>query len=336
MKEQQELDAAHARMARFREEMANAVPPPTVPGDPAQPTSVLDLVSEAERLRSRVAEMEAEREEARKKRSRSLSVPSPDLVGGPGVTLQKWGALHDSACRAAQMGYHGNSDQPREYVGPEFQPIQLIGLTDVEFSDRRLSTARRVLLCGGRGVRVGEARNPGPEFEDSIRPIQWESGVQFSLRSRASGLTSSVRESDTEKEEVAQGDDGRNVRRRLRLMWSSDTDPHMRQAEALSAELPNSTRQRVADGSPTAEVAASRAHEPRAQLVEGVCCRLCRTRFFHRGECSATEAFSVGFNVLRATMRSWGISNPQDLSEWLSWQGFPSVRPGNHLSARAQ
>ena len=39
--------------------------------------------------------MEVEREEARKKRSRSLSVPSPDLVGGPNVTLQEWGALHD-------------------------------------------------------------------------------------------------------------------------------------------------------------------------------------------------------------------------------------------------
>ena len=36
--------------------------------------------------------METKREEARKKRSRSLSVLSPDLVGGSDLTLQEWGA----------------------------------------------------------------------------------------------------------------------------------------------------------------------------------------------------------------------------------------------------
>ena len=95
VKEQEELDAALARMVRFRDEMASSATPPTVPGDLVQPTNVRDLVSELERLRSRVAEMEIEREEARKKRVRSLSVPSPDLVGGPDVSLQEWGALHD-------------------------------------------------------------------------------------------------------------------------------------------------------------------------------------------------------------------------------------------------
>ena len=43
---------------------------------------------EIERLKSLVAEIW-------KKRFRSLSVPSPDLVGGPDVSLQEWGALHD-------------------------------------------------------------------------------------------------------------------------------------------------------------------------------------------------------------------------------------------------
>ena len=79
-REQKEVDAALARMARFRDEMSWAVP---------------DFVAEIERLRSRVAEMETEREEARKKRFGSLSVPSPDLVGGPDLSLQDWGALHD-------------------------------------------------------------------------------------------------------------------------------------------------------------------------------------------------------------------------------------------------
>ena len=94
MREQEELDAAMGRMAKLQEQMAKSIPvPPTTPG-PTQQVKVPELVSEVERLRSRIAEMEMEREEARKKRSRSLSVPSSDLVGGPNLALQEWGALH--------------------------------------------------------------------------------------------------------------------------------------------------------------------------------------------------------------------------------------------------
>ena len=97
LKEQQDLDAALAGIARLREEMARAVPVtvPPVGSDSTQPARIPDLVAEFDRLRARVREMEVEREEARKKRSRSLSVPSPDLVAGPDVTLQEWDALHD-------------------------------------------------------------------------------------------------------------------------------------------------------------------------------------------------------------------------------------------------
>ena len=183
-REQSELDAAMARMAKFRAEMAQSIPvaPPPASADVTQSAKIPDLVSELERLRARVAEMEAEREEARKKRSRSLSVLSPDLINGPDLTLQERGCARP-ACRAAQRRSDGNSDQPREYVGPVFQSFQPVGLT----------AARRVVLWGARGVRVGEARNPGPEMENSIRPTQWDSGAQSSLGSRASGLTSSPR-----------------------------------------------------------------------------------------------------------------------------------------------
>ena len=98
VKEQQQLDTALARMARFREEMARTTAPgPTVGGaeaGPTQPGKIPELVAELDRLRARVAEMEIEREEVRKKRSRSLSVPSPDLVGGD-VSLQERGVLQD-------------------------------------------------------------------------------------------------------------------------------------------------------------------------------------------------------------------------------------------------
>ena len=97
-REQQQLDNALSRMARIREEMARmAWPGPTVGAvsEPTQPAKIPELVAEVERLRARVSEMEVEREEARKKRSRSLSVLSSDLVAGPDVSLQECGALHD-------------------------------------------------------------------------------------------------------------------------------------------------------------------------------------------------------------------------------------------------
>ena len=100
VKEQQQLDTALARMARFREDMARTTGPGSTVGaagadpTPKQPWKIAELVAELDRLRARVAEMEIEREEVRKKRSRSLSVPSPDLVGGD-VSLREWGALHD-------------------------------------------------------------------------------------------------------------------------------------------------------------------------------------------------------------------------------------------------
>ena len=82
------------RMAKLQEEMAKSIPIlPTTPG-PTQHVKVPELVSEVEKLRSRILEMEMEREEARRKRSRSLSVPSSDLVGSPNLALQEWGALH--------------------------------------------------------------------------------------------------------------------------------------------------------------------------------------------------------------------------------------------------
>ena len=104
-KEKEQLDAAQRRMARFREEMARTVPPTTPPvSETTQPGKIPDLVAELDRLRAQVKEMETEREEARKKRSRSLSVPSPDLVGGSDLMLQEWGANeHVGRSRGAIM-----------------------------------------------------------------------------------------------------------------------------------------------------------------------------------------------------------------------------------------
>ena len=52
VREQKELDAALARMVRFREEMT--VVPPPAESNAIQPARIPDLVAEIERLRSRV------------------------------------------------------------------------------------------------------------------------------------------------------------------------------------------------------------------------------------------------------------------------------------------
>ena len=44
----------------------------------------------------------------------------------------------------------------------------------------------------------------------------------------------------------------------------------------------------------------------------------------------------TGWAALRAVLRSWGIQSPEQLSQWLRSRGFPVVRPGHHISARAQ
>ena len=92
--------------------------------------------------------METEREEARKKRSRSLSVLSPDLVGGSDLTLQEWGAHdeHVGRSKGAIMETLISQGNSNRYVGVEFE--------------------RRFTVSGARGVRVGEAKNPGPGDRD--------------------------------------------------------------------------------------------------------------------------------------------------------------------------
>ena len=77
--EQKDLDAAQVRLTRLREDMMRpSSPRPTQPAATPVPDPTL---AEVHQLRARVAEMEAEREEFRKKRARSLSVPSPDMPG---------------------------------------------------------------------------------------------------------------------------------------------------------------------------------------------------------------------------------------------------------------
>ena len=44
----------------------------------------------------------------------------------------------------------------------------------------------------------------------------------------------------------------------------------------------------------------------------------------------------MGWAALRAVFRSWEVHEREQLSVWMRRQGFPAVRPGSHISARAQ
>ena len=85
------------------------------------------------------------------------------------------------AHRTAQRGDHGDPHQSREHFGSEFQPVQPIGLRDLS------SPARRVVAWGARGVRVGEAQNPGPD--DTLELTQLDGGAHSLEESGAAGLT---------------------------------------------------------------------------------------------------------------------------------------------------
>ena len=100
---------------------------------------------------------------------------------------------------ARQRSQHGDTDQSRELVGCKFQPFQPVGLTGDTLENAThegVFVAQRVKLWDARAVRVGEAKNPGPEgiTVDSISSTLWDSGAQFSVLNRASGLTGSASE----------------------------------------------------------------------------------------------------------------------------------------------
>ena len=57
---------------------------------------------------------------------------------------------------------------------------------------------------------------------------------------------------------------------------------------------------------------------------------------FHDGHTDVCNAVREGWHALREVMRTWGIENRCDLSDWLGRRGFPRTSAGNHISARVQ
>ena len=57
---------------------------------------------------------------------------------------------------------------------------------------------------------------------------------------------------------------------------------------------------------------------------------------FQGGRVTISVAATQGWTALRDVFRAWGISAPEDLTEWMGREGFPRCAAGNHISARAQ
>ena len=56
---------------------------------------------------------------------------------------------------------------------------------------------------------------------------------------------------------------------------------------------------------------------------------------FHGGQAVASVCAREGWAALRGAMRTRGVADCEELSNWLGRQGFPRTTPGNHISARA-
>ena len=149
-KEQQELDVAMGRMAKFREQPATS--------SATQPVNIPDLVWEIERLR------DGGRTRGGTQETFAIFVcPFPRPHRRAGSDFARVGRSAPSARWTAQRGDHGKSDQSRKHSRPEFQSFQSSGLTDAPTATGTGCTPREVARYGLRGRRVGEASHPGPQ-----------------------------------------------------------------------------------------------------------------------------------------------------------------------------
>ena len=255
----------------------------------------------------------------------------------------------------------GSFDQSGKYHGVEFQPVQPFELTSlgIVHSVKQRMHSRERARYGLRGVRVGEANNPGPSA------VEANNVMEFDLTQRDSTDVDSHSENETrvhdtlsDTESVRSWPGGRHPRRRrLRLRWHQETraDVGHRDVRVVShlvenlarrigclpagAQVPRAIQQQrwspfnvplmwgAASSDVSTPVLDWLGHQARSvtELVE-----------FHGGSAHASSAVTEGWRALREVFRAWGIWSREHLSDWLGRQGFPRTAPGNHISARAQ
>ena len=155
------------RMARFREEMTRTTGAgPTLGFTGADPTPTPPW--EDSRVGRRARSIEGTRgRDGGRARVGSEKTVTVSVSAFPGFG----GWSRRATCWPTPGCAHGDSDQLGEHSGP-VEPIQPVSVT----KESRMSAR-----YGLRGVRVGEAKNPGPVIERGESPVrvqtqdqQWE------------------------------------------------------------------------------------------------------------------------------------------------------------------
>ena len=224
---------------------------------------------------------------------------------------------------------------------------------------------------GLKGVRVGEASNPGPPRllpRTSVASTQADSvdeELMTQLEADLSGenrrpkvhvLSEGSSGSDTESRPTGQV--RRGTRRRLRLRWTSFATEHAslhREARIVDAFVRDLARRvgAVPRGGQLPRVlqhqrwsplnvpllwCAAGAEDTTPVLDWLAACAetMDEEVDFFEGRVNPADAVRVAWTALRAALRSWGASGQEDLTQWLRDQRFAGAQPGNHIPARAQ
>ena len=248
----------------------------------------------------------------------------------------------------SQVRSHANSHRPGKFSCPEVESLQ----PSVKILYFRVVKSR----YGLRGARVGEATHPGPptqldseDDEPVVEVVAMDADDTDSIPDIEEDVVDAL-----ERDLVSE-----RCRTRLRLTWSDqgehiDTreDRNARAAACLvrglarrvgavprGGQLPRVLRQQR--WSPLNvplmwAAAGQRATTPVLDWLIEVSHRVTDPVEFHGGSEVASAAVRIGWNALRETMRSWGITDSEGLSNWLFVRrGFPRSPPGSHIAARA-
>ena len=208
------------------------------------------------------------------------------------------------------------------------------------------SCARERAKYGLRGIRIGEAMNPGP-----VPPTQIDSSPTHVALSDTESVASEPPPSLVDVlEHDLNGVPPSHRGRRLRLTW--DPDSHVWHRDACAAErLVHDLATRIGPVPIGAEVpralrqqhvpliwAASGSEEthPVLQWLVAATSAVEEPIEFYEGGIIASDVVRTGWNALRAVLRGWGVTEREGLSTWLWNNGFAATVPGNHIAARAQ
>ena len=231
----------------------------------------------------------------------------------------------------SQVRSHANSHRPGKFSCPEVQLFQ----PSVKILHIRVVKSR----YGLRGVRVGEATHPCP-------PTQYDEPVVEVVAMDADD-TDSIPDIEEDVVDALERDFvSESCRTRLRLTWNDQgehiyTREDRRRVGAVprGGQLPRVLRQQR--WSPLNvplmwAAAGQRATIPVLDWLIKASHRVTDPVEFHGGSEVANAAVRIGWNALRETMRSWGITDSEGLSNWLTVRGFPRSPPGSRIAAKAQ